>query len=396
MSSKFHTEVRHYYIYAILTLDEMTAYVGKSYAKNPRSRFTAHLRGELTGTRDDFSPGAWAGDRPEFCILEAVDCTGAKAYQHIVAWCHYFEEQGFALLMPAGTCSYADHMLPSTVQIYEEVCAPFSLKEVLNREVPVQKEAAKPWTPELKQMNLRVREDVMEAFRLFCKEHGMTQSEGLRALLLQSGCAEGYGMVESVKRDMQRKDDEIAELKEENGKLRGKRDSGFYHCVKWADVVRELLDHILDKTEPTDTETEPLKANRFGESAKLFHAHQYPEMSGTCHLKVEAFIYGNSERGRKAALFVLGTTPDGRKIKLRWYPKKEFIGVYPHSRQYAYEGSEWLMGYIAAESGAVDLIAAIPVDMLPKKEKDNCPNIASERKSALDQQIFGAERRKRR
>ena len=72
-------------------------------------------------------------------------------------------------------------------------------------------------------------------------------------------------------------------------------------------------------------------------------------------------------KGLYSPLFALGHTPEGEKIKLRWYPKPERVGIYPRSNRYAYEGAEWLVGYIEAQDGAVDLLAVIPIERTEKE-----------------------------
>jgi len=54
MSSQFRTEARSYWIYGILDEINETAYVGKSYAKNPKKHYYSHMRGEHSLTCDDY------------------------------------------------------------------------------------------------------------------------------------------------------------------------------------------------------------------------------------------------------------------------------------------------------------------------------------------------------
>ena len=88
--------------------------------------------------------------------------------------------------------------------------------------------------------------------------------------------------------------------------------------------------------------------------------------AGCCVVRLESLAYG---AGRNVPLFVMGTEEDDRPVKFRYYGKKECVGIDPRNKDYAYEGSQWLMGYIAAKDGAADLYVSIPLDILWKREE---------------------------
>ena len=56
---------------------------------------------------------------------------------------------------------------------------------------------------------------------------------------------------------------------------------------------------------------------------------------------------------------------NNRIRKLRWYPKKEFIGISPAIKSpFYHKSSYWSVGYFLANDGAYDIYAAVPVDKL--------------------------------
>lgn len=253
--------------------------------------------------------------------------------------------------------------------------------------------------PELEQMNLRVREDVRLGFREFCRSQQMTQSEGLRVLLLQTGSAEGRQMADSFRQELEGKEREIAKLKEENARLRQKSDAAFFRTRRWFSMAKALVACFLVRSAPAAPGLRPpLRARQFKEEgmARLFQRYRYPQSTGMGYLKMEFLIWGKPGRNHYSPLFVLGETPDGEKIKLRYYSKPEYLGIYPLSPQYAFFHSEWLVGYALDESGAADLLAAFPAELLPPQKRSPCADPAQAGGLTLEQKILEANKRRRR
>jgi len=99
---------------------------------------------------------------------------------------------------------------------------------------------------------------------------------------------------------------------------------------------------------------------------------------------MQYLFYG---KGTTPPIFICGETADGKRIKVRWYPKAEYIGISPTSRAFAYEGSKWLMGYVPTRRGATDLVAAIPLASIKKDIEDE----VNKQSSALDDLIAAIE-----
>ena len=133
MSARFRTEARSYWIYGILDEINETAYVGKSYAKNPKKHYYSHMRGEHSLTCDDYLDTETS--KANFYILERLQCSGRIAFKHVLAWYNYFEEQGYVCLTENKVDHMVEHLSLETKEIYDQVCAPFTLDEVLTRKV---------------------------------------------------------------------------------------------------------------------------------------------------------------------------------------------------------------------------------------------------------------------
>lgn len=379
MKDLFHNQIRPYYIYVIFCRMDGTAFIGKTYSKNPRARFNAHLRGECAQTRETFGPDCFDQSEITFQVLEALSCTGSDAYRHVVAWCRFFEDAGFELINAAGVVEDSEALLSQTQSIYAEVCAAFSLDEVLTRHVPMhQSPSAKEDPIPLRQLNLRVRQDVMDGFKIFCEERSLTQSDALRLLLLSQENCNSQALADSIQRDLTIRDAQISAL----------QTSLHMAKEKLALSSQNVLISIIGQTVYQDLSLRsfnpplsPLSPLSFRRAKQIldFSAYSYPGEAGSCYLVLDALVYG---RGRQPALFVLGHAQDGTLIKLRWYPKKGFVGISPRSSIHAYRGSIWSVGYTVAKDGALDLIAAIPIDCpltpaLPQQYRVDNPSLDS-------------------
>ena len=409
MKGDHYTVVRHHYIYIIYHEITQATFIGKTYSRDPYTVLNAHLRGERASTREDFGSDPDWNDLVNFHILESLECTGAEAYRHVIAWCRFFEDAKFMLIVPYGTARHSEYFHPETQAIYDTVCAPFTAEEVLKREIPLW-EGPPPtsspapssyfwddddepsWKTTLEQLNIRVKGDVAESFRYFCKKEGITQSTGLQLLLLSQKEKRIRLITDSFLDDIHAKDEKIAKLKEELNKANEKLAEISTQKTAEKDraaVIRRAVKQALRLQEP-DPYWSPMHPMSFYRASKVldFSAYSYPSENGYCFIELDALVYG---RGPRAALFVLGHTADGSLIKLRWYPKKEFIGISPAIKSpFYHKSSYWSVGYFLANDGAYDIYAAVPVDRLgPAPEPAEISNAPSTR--SLDSIIAGVE-----
>lgn len=90
-------------------------------------------------------------------------------------------------------------------------------------------------------------------------------------------------------------------------------------------------------------------------------------------------------RGRNPALFILGVTTDGQCIKLRYYPKREYVGIFLTNPTFGVRGSSWMVGWQKTEENVMQLMFAMPLQI---GSKYNNPMDAHERLEKIMEQFL--------
>lgn len=318
--------------------------------------------------------------KPEFIILEIILCTGRIAFKHILAWYNYFEEKGYAILTNEKLGQMADNMSLETQEIYNNICAPYGLQEVLTRDVetPQTEQEEKQENKHedigneaLAQMNIRVKESVKQSFRSFCREKRLTQSEGLCLLMLGQDFAARDLMMQSYQQELNALKTENDKLKEENKRLltlqRDKNSWVLRHRNEWIHIAKTVVSLIVERViKPRVVFELPKKPLRFKskDGYTLFSSHNYPQEGGCFEVNISGLIYGtgreNNSPEKNVPLFVCGELKDKTPVKFRWYPREDFFGIPPCNRNVSFEG-DWLLGGVVAKDGAVNLVFAVPL-----------------------------------
>jgi hypothetical protein len=299
----------------------------------------------------------------------------------VLAWYAYFEECGYAILTEEKAGYMVDYMSQETQQIYNEVCVPFSIDEVLKREVVepvadteknIQHTANDDNKEKLVQFNVRVKENIAKAFRSFCKERGITQSEGLRLLLMCEDFENRILIAQSYQK-------EINDLKVENDKLRASNEellelkkgeeSWLMHQRKdWVNVSKAMLDQVIKRSVRYRADfTEKVRPLSFKSKLgyKMFCDHQYPVESGCYEVCISGRVWGvqgkDSNVKKSTHIFICGRLKDNTLVKFRWFHMKDFVGVRPNDEQITNWGKDWLLGCVKAKDGAMDLVCSVPL-----------------------------------
>ncbi|MBR6729007.1 MAG: hypothetical protein IKL80_02505 [Clostridia bacterium] len=297
------------------------------------------------------------------------------------------------MLNPAGTVQATENLHPQTKAIYDSVCAPFSLEQVLTREVlPLQPspDNIDYDTLPFRHLSIRVPEDTLDAFKEFCAEQNLTQKDALRLLLLSQEDLCCQKLTASIQNEFAKKDAIIADLESVIGKKRAQiqrtRERSRVIAATCQQYVREMISHVPAPTYPK------LKALSFKTAKRTldFSSYLYPTTSGYEYFQLEHLVYG---RGCASALFALGRNAVGDKIKLRWYDRDSYVGTRFKWSSRAYKGSPWLVGYTVAPDGATDLVVALPLGNAEAVAcKEATPHTAPALHPSIDEIISAAEK----
>jgi len=148
--------------------------------------------------------------------------------------------------------------------------------------------------------------------------------------------------------------------------------------------LREGLTQYLNLLFPDEKERSALPESsyrKFMKKCPQKERPRYPEADGFLILRLEALLWGSSLR---RAAFLIGIGDDG----IRCYPKADHTGLFPRRSSYAFPGAYWYVGYQKSTDGALDLMAAFPLDVgSAASSKPEKP----QRKESLDTLIHRAE-----
>lgn len=246
-------------------------------------------------------------------------------------------------------------------------------------------------------ITIRLTETDKDEFLDFCRRTNLTQSDAFRLLLDQT---EEAGTGRHLSAFFKESTDRIRQLEEENRTLPEKLltsavRKGYIDRIRF---YQRGISRYLRLFFPRDWDGIPLPSlsfNLYEIYFKPFCDHVYPETEGYAVVQLEHLIWGKTYG---AALFVLALTEDGARIRLRHYPKDDFVGFSLHRNPYAYRGARWFVGYRPAKDGAMDLIMAMPMDRPPVDTQtemiETLSDIPSTRSLSLDERIAEIQNRR--
>ncbi|MBR5217352.1 MAG: hypothetical protein IKV68_03220 [Oscillospiraceae bacterium] len=108
-------------VYAIVSKEENTVYVGKTGAGNHYEAYKNSVRGRKMETKAFFEAADAKNAFPPMYLLSEGTVTEQEAYKHMVIWTRYFLDKGMVLLNYPGTQAYARDLLPKNQTIYDQL-----------------------------------------------------------------------------------------------------------------------------------------------------------------------------------------------------------------------------------------------------------------------------------
>ena len=397
MNSRHPEEARDYRIYAMLLRAEETYFfIGKTSAKRISAVFSRHRTGCVKVTEGYFDQA----EAPELYLLEELPMTRREAYRHVVAWCSLFYRAGYVGINHTGTLAQAMDLLPATKAIadtlstepLDQILERTWLPHPANADRVSDRPAAVPKTESV-QMNIRLQKQDKARFDAFCHSTSLNQREGFTLLLDRTMQSAEFPHLRNLLLERDRK---INALEQENEQQKAqlaywtefRKSPGELAKEKQMQFFQDGLKQYLQLLFPNEKGRSVLPETSYRKYTKrcpLKERPQYPEADGFLVLRLEALLWG---RSRRRAAFLIGTGVDGIRYQLRCYPKADHIGLFPRSTSYAFPGAYWYAGCQRSTDGAMDLIAAFPLDIgAAASAKPEEP----QRKESLDTLIHRAE-----
>ena len=385
---RHHTEIRQFRIFALVLGEEI--FVGKTTSPRISAVYSRHRCGTVAATRGILDQG----ERPALHILEQLECTGADAYRHVLAWIHLFEQAGFCSINHVATAVSSDLLYPPTEMILkalpqepaQQILARTHVQKPSEANIRTSRKLVFLPEPEKQvQMNLRMTAKDKKTFDRFCRKHRLKSREALGLLLDQiTGEDTHLKQLLSVQRDLREENnklkDRLAVLSGKGPPVQEKRGEA-YLCFLQPGLEAYIQRLCLNREE------DPLPAvpyKRFRKQTNI--RYEYPQEEGFLLLTAEVSLWG-----RNRSRFVLGRGENGDYLKLRYYPKPLVAGVpiwdYP-------SGTQWLIGCRRASDGAMEIAAAFPLPPVPEKRAEENTPTESERRISLDDQIRTAEKKR--
>jgi hypothetical protein len=404
MNKKHYAEQKRYKIFALLlSAEEEFCFIGKTSSPRLSAIYSNHICGRVGATKGYFDLD---NERPRLYLLEELTLTTAEAYKHVLAWIHIFSSNGYASINHEGQNIQAKNPLPDTTVIIQGLNAE-PLEKILQRTFiarpadanspPMPKEISE--SQETAQMNVRMKKSDKQRFLAFCDRLHLNQKEGFSILLDHAETEATTVHLDTILEEKARR---ILELEDKNRALQSKLSTltadPKERFKKEFSFFKKGIENYLLALFPQSEQGIPMKPllyRRFMKQKDPAITYRYPDSDGFMRITLEGLLWGLS---RKRALFIVGQCENGTYIRLRYYPKDDFLGYPLKESPYAFEGSRWYVGYKRAADGAMNLVAAFPLSVI---DTENQPpvgrlreNTDSFKRPSLDEQIFSADLRR--
>jgi hypothetical protein len=375
---------QNYRIYAIIAEDKVC--VGKTTAKRIEPILWRHQRGDISCTRDHFRRGLC---EPRIVVLEAIRADVHMAYRHTIAFIRIFADNGYRVLNTPGMIEDAMDIHPMTQAILDDLTRT-PLSEWLSQEshsqaAPTPVTAPPSRTPAppkgervTDKLSIHVTPAEREQFEELTHGTGVTQRQSLM-LMIQNAASDDplnadWSANEYVRLMLGGYKEEISKLEAQIQELEDKlrtQDTNAGKTREKRDIARQqaICDYYAYYNSACSG-NDPLPQGRYrdyfsGVDPAL--RPKYPTTEDTFLFFPQAILMG---KGRTPALFIVGLDDCRQKILLRFYAKQYWLGLrFTHST-FGRAGSRWLVKCERARDGAMNVVVALPLDIVPQNDCD--------------------------
>lgn len=360
---------RVFAIYAEQPDDDPLIYIGVSRMKDLRKLFR-YYRNESAIARPLFEPGISA----KIMLLENRCMPGDVAYRYCLAWMRYFLAQDWDVVGHTSSYEASFDLYERTEEIYHEI-AEMPLEAVFARDQTMQepmitKERVKRSKELLTdRVSIRVTKQEHDAFEQLCRTKKVTQREQFQMLLAQMSecdnlsadiiCRQSH-QIDELQEEIERLNEQVKRARE-NKRLK----DAFQFLQAGID------EYVYTRNDVKEIPAQPLRCLTWEEFAHSFpdrHLYQYPTKDGFFLFRLETMCYG---KGTYAPIFLFGINCDtGERVKLRFYPRKEYAGARPVASPFFVENAYFLVGSRNLYPDVADLVSAYPLPSWDRAASD--------------------------
>ena len=373
---------QNYRIYAIIAEDKVC--VGKTTATRIEPILWRHQRGDISCTRLHFRRGLC---EPRIVVLEKIRADVHMAYRHTIAFIRIFADNGYRVLNTPGMIEDAMDIHPMTQAILDDLTRT-PLSEWLSQEshsqaAPTPATAPPSRTPAppkgdrvTDKLSIHVTPAEREQFEELTRSTDVTQRQCLM-LMLENATNDDplnadWSANEYVRLMLGVYKDQIAKLEAQIQVLEDKlrtQDTNAGKTREKRDIARQqaICDYYAYYNSACSG-NDPLPQGRYRD----YFSGVDPALRPKYPTTEDAFVFSPSAilmgKGRTPALFIIGQDAYHQQILLRFYAKQYWLGLRFTDPTFGRQQSRWLVKCERARDGAMDVVVALPLDIVPQND----------------------------
>lgn len=366
---------------------EKQVFIGRSSANKLSAVVYSHCRGEHLQTLRYFDLNR---KRPDLYVLAEVEDVSPVTYRHWLAWIHAFEVEGYEVLNREDVLEDSRDLHPETRQIYERIrhiplelhlefgyCTCYSASDFdhkdLNSDHIDQK--CTNWADlyaAAEKLSIRLSKQEKEVIAAFAKSLNLSLRDALlyainRVILCDdttlAADQQMYSLRERYTQNIQQLKAKNTALTEHIKKQHQQASEKLEKNRKQMDTILTGIQKYISYLEPDATIPLHIEQDRYRNYIRDTEIiYEYPQEEGFAVIRPHAILWGSTQQVR----FLVGETDHGEHIKLRYYPSKHFVGIFPANDQFGLRGSCWLVGWERKEENVMQLNFSLPLSVRQK------------------------------